>query len=56
VQLLLENEADVNVQRNGATTLMWAAHYGNEAVVRLLLEIGADVNAMGGLGTALMWG
>jgi ankyrin repeat protein len=42
---------------NGATPLMYAALYGNEAVMRVLLENGADPNAKSARGaSALHWG
>ena len=55
MELLLENGAEVNVERGQyGTTLQTASLGGNEMTVKLLLENGADVNAEGGhYGTAL---
>ncbi len=40
--------------REGQTTLFFAAQSGRPAVVRFLLDHGADVNAMGDSGKALL--
>jgi ankyrin repeat protein len=51
VQLLVENEADVNVQGGYYGNALQAALFkGHEAVVRLLIENGANVNTQGGRG------
>jgi hypothetical protein len=47
LRLLLEHDADINVQNQaGQTPLQWASMNGALEVVRLLLEHGADVEAM----------
>ena len=44
--LLADGELDVNAARaDGATALLWAAHWDDGAAVELLLGAGADVNA-----------
>jgi ankyrin repeat protein len=51
VKFLLENGADVNLNRGGATALHMAAIYGGKTeVITLLLENGADINARTGNG------
>jgi len=51
VKFLLENGADVNLNRGGATALHMAAIYGGKTeVITLLLENGADLNARTGNG------
>ena len=44
--LVAAEEADVNAARaDGATALLWAAHWDDAEAVELLLRAGADVNA-----------
>ena len=44
--LLADEELDANAARaDGATALLWAAHWDDGAAVELLLRAGADVNA-----------
>ena len=46
LRLLLDAGADVDARRaDGATALLWAAHWDDHEAVRLLLAAGADVNA-----------
>lgn len=46
VRALLDAGADVNVARaDGATALLWAAHWDDHDVARLLLSAGADPDA-----------
>ena len=46
VKQLLDAGADVDTRRaDGATALLWAAHWDDRETVRLLLDAGADVNA-----------
>ena len=46
VRALLRERVDVNGSRaDGATALLWAAHWDNREVVELLLKAGANVNA-----------
>ena len=46
VRALLHEGVDVHARRaDGATALLWAAHWDDLETVRLLLEAGADVNA-----------
>src|SRR4030043_1674919 len=46
IKFLLENGADVNLNRVGATALHMAALYGGKTeLIALLLEAGADINA-----------
>ena len=43
---LLKEGVDVNVARaDGATALLWAAHWDDREAVELLLRAGANVNA-----------
>ena len=57
VKLLLEHNADVNIQDNrGYTPLHWCTIKGNENLCRLLLEHNADVNIQDNDGyTPLNW-
>ena len=46
VRALIDQGVDVNVRRaDGATALIWAAHWDDREAVALLLGVGADVNA-----------
>ena len=46
VRALVDEGADVNVRRaDGATALLWAAHWDDLEMVELLLRAGADPNA-----------
>ena len=46
VRFLLAEQVDVNAaQGDGATALMWAAHWSDVETAELLLRAGADVNA-----------
>ncbi len=46
LRALLDAGADVDARRaDGATALLWAAHWDDHEAVRLLLAAGADVNA-----------
>jgi ankyrin repeat protein len=46
VRTLLTQKADVNVRANdGATALLWAAHWDDVEAAALLIRAGADVNA-----------
>ena len=46
LRTLLDAGADVDARRaDGATALLWAAHWDDHEAVRLLLAAGADVNA-----------
>ena len=46
VRQLLAGGADADTRRaDGATALLWAAHWDDRETVRLLLDAGADVNA-----------
>jgi len=46
VRQLLADGADADTRRaDGATALLWAAHWDDGETVRLLLDAGADVNA-----------
>src|SRR3954470_2622513 len=46
VRALLQERADVNARRpDGATALMWAAHWANVEMARQLLRAGANPNA-----------
>ena len=46
VRTLIDQGVDVNVRRaDGATALIWAAHWDDREAVALLLGVGADVNA-----------
>jgi len=46
IQQLINEGVDVNTTRaDGATALLWAAHWNDQAAADLLLEAGADPNA-----------
>ena len=46
VRALIDQGVDVNARRaDGATALIWAAHWDDREAVALLLGVGADVNA-----------
>ena len=57
VQLLLDNDAEVNIKTEGsATPLHYASRGGHVDVMRVLLEAGANVAERGtGCGTPLQW-
>ncbi|EKV56441.1 ankyrin repeat-containing protein [Brachyspira hampsonii 30446] len=55
VRVLLKNNADVNVQNNGKTALMWACRSGNLEMTKMLLEAGADKNIKNGNYDALYY-
>ena len=46
VELLIAKGADVNVKdKQGSTTLHWAAYHGHKEIAELLIAKGANVNA-----------
>jgi ankyrin repeat protein len=46
VRALLKQGADVNApSQDGATAILWAAHWNDVETARLLIDAGADVNA-----------
>ena len=55
--ILLDNQDPNQSNKNGQTTLSYAAEHGHEAVVRLLLDKGADIEAVDREGrmTALLY-
>src|SRR5262245_15797915 len=55
VRALLQGGADVNAPRpDGATALMWAAHWADVEMARVLLRAGANPNAAGEQGVAAL--
>src|ERR1700674_4140252 len=56
VRTLLKQHADVNARSgDGATALVWAAHFNNPEMVELLIGAGANVNAANDLGVTALW-
>src|SRR5579872_7309386 len=53
IRSLLSRKVDVNApQDDGATAILWAAHWGDLEMADLLIRAGADVNRANELGVA----
>ena len=46
IKILLENDADFNLNTHNYTVLMWASLWGYTDIVKLLLNAQADINAI----------
>src|ERR1700704_6332307 len=56
VRVLLKHHVDVNVmQPDGATALLWAAHWDDVALADILIRAGARVDAVNDYGVSPLW-